>query len=78
MKIKMGLGEENFNAEQIMKLYEKAVEKADGQNIDLFEYIKLNYIHTKGKARNKYAYLLKALEDDYASAMGQISLDYYI
>ena len=78
MKIKMGLGEENFNAEQIMNLYEKAVEKADGQNIDLFEYIKLNYIHTKSKARNKYAYLLKALEDDYASAMGQISLDYYI
>lgn len=78
MKSKMGLGQENFSTEQIMSVYEKAVEKAGNEDIDLFEYIRLNYNHIKSKARNKYSYLLKALENDYASAIGQISLDYYI
>ena len=78
MKSKMGLGQENFSTEQIMAVYEKAVEKAGNEDIDLFEYIRLNYNHIKSKARNKYSYLLKALENDYASAIGQISLDYYI
>lgn len=78
MKSKMGLGEENFSTEQIMCIYEKAVEKAGNEDIDLFEYVRLNYNHIKSKARNKYSYLLKALENDYASAIGQISLDYYI
>ncbi|MGO1820106.1 MAG: replication initiation protein [Senegalia sp. (in: firmicutes)] len=78
MKSKMGLGEENFSTEQIMSVYEKAIEMAGNEDINLFEYIRLNYIHIKDKARNKYAYLLKALENDYASAIGQISLDYYI
>ena len=78
MKSKMGLGQENFSTEQIMSVYEKAVEKAGNEDIDLFEYIRINYNHIKSKARNKYSYLLKALENDYASAIGQISLDYYI
>ena len=78
MKLKMGLGEENFSTEQTMWIYEKAVERAGNEDIDLFEYVRLNYNHIKSKARNKYSYLLKALENDYASAIGQISLDYYI
>ena len=78
MKIKMGLEGENFSTEQIMNLYETAVKKADGEDINLFEYIKLNYNNIKDKARNRYSYLLKALENDYASAIGQISLGYYI
>lgn len=78
MKSKMGLGQENFSTEQIMLVYEKAVEKAGNEDIDLFEYVRLNYNYIKSKARNKYSYLLKALENDYASAIGQISLDYYI
>lgn len=78
MKLKMGLKNENFSPEQIMNLYEKAVEMAGNEDIDLFEYIRLNYNHIKGKARNKYSYLLNALENDYASAIGQINLDYYI
>ena len=61
-----------------MNLYETAVKKADGEDINLFEYIKLNYNNIKDKARNRYSYLLKALENDYASAIGQISLGYYI
>ncbi|MGO1652941.1 replication initiation protein [Senegalia sp. (in: firmicutes)] len=78
MKLKMGLKNENFSPEQIMNLYEKAVEMAGNEDTDLFEYIRLNYNHIKGKARNKYSYLLNALEKDYASAIGQINLDYYI
>ena len=78
MKLKMGLKEENFSPIQIMDIYEKAVKKAGNEDINLFEYIRLNYIEIKDKARNKYSYLLKALENDYASAIPQISLDYYI
>ena len=78
MRNKMGLKNENFSPTQIMNLYEKSVEKAGNEDIDLFEYIRLNYNHIKSKARNSYSYLLKALENDYASAIGQISLDYYI
>lgn len=78
MKSKMGLSTENFSAKQIMSIYEKAVEKAGNEDIDLFEYIRLNYFNIKDKARNKYAYLLKALDNDFASAIGQIRLDYYI
>lgn len=78
MKIKMGLEDENFSTEQIMNLYEKAVEKAGNEDIDIFEYIRLNYLNIKDKARNSYSYLLKALDNDYASAIAQINLDYYI
>ncbi|MGO1652980.1 replication initiation protein [Senegalia sp. (in: firmicutes)] len=78
MKFKMGLKEESFSTEQVMSVYEKAIEKAGNEDIDLFEYVRLNYNYIKSKARNKYSYLLKALENDYASAIGQISLDYYI
>ena len=62
IKIKMGLEDENFSTEQIMNLYEKAVEKAGNEDIDIFEYIRLNYLNIKDKARNSYSYLLKALE----------------
>lgn len=78
MKIKMGLGKENFNTEQIMSIYEKAVEKVGNEDVNLFEYVRLNYLNIKDKARNKFSYLLKALENDYASAISQISLEYYI
>lgn len=75
MQTKMGLSNENFSAKQIMAIYEKAVEKAGNEDIDLFEYIRLNYLHIKDKARNKYGYLLKALENDYAVAVGQIKFN---
>lgn len=78
IKLKMGIGEENFNSKQIMDIYEIAVNKIEGEEIDIFEYVRLNYLHIKNKARNKYSYLLKALENDYAVAISQISLDYYI
>lgn len=77
LKIKMGLSDENFNSKQIMSIYELAVEKVQDK-FDVYEYVRLNYLHIKDKARNKYSYLLKALEEDYAKASIQISLDYYI
>lgn len=59
MQEKMGLKDENFSTEQIIAIYQKAVEKADNTDVDLFEYIRLNYLHVKDKARSKYAYSLK-------------------
>lgn len=78
MKVKMGLSDENFSPEQIMNIYETAVKMAGNEDIDIFEYVRLNYLHIKDKARNKYAYLLKALDEDYATAIGQIRINYYI
>lgn len=80
MQKKMGLAKENLNSEQIINLYEKSVEFIGGDGIEIFEYVKLNYIYIKNKKgiRNIYSYLLQATENDYASARAQISLDYYL
>lgn len=78
LRNKMNLKSVNFNDRQILDIYEKAVERAGNEDIDIFEYIRLNYIHIKDKARNKYSYLLTALENDYASAIPQISLECHI
>lgn len=81
MQLEMGLNNENLSTEQIMNIYTKAVEKlADAEKKDIFEYVRLNYLHIKDKARGKgrYSYLLKALENDYAVAAAQIKLDYYL
>lgn len=78
MKLKMGLKDENFSTEQVIAIYEKAVEKADNAEVDLFEYIRLNYLHIKDKARNKYTYLLKALDEDYATAISQLNINHYL
>lgn len=83
MKLKMGLKDEKFNAEQIIKIYEKAVEmlgETHEDEIDIFEYVRLNYLEmkrTKG-VRNPFGYLLDALARDKAGAKGQISIDHYI
>lgn len=79
MKNKMGLGKENFDAEQIVEIYSRAVAKLENEEEKgIFEFVRLNYIHIKSKATNRYGYLLDALDNDYASARGQIRLDYYI
>lgn len=78
MQLKMGLKDINLNPKQVMSIYEKAVEVASNEDIDLFEYIRLNYLHIKDKARNKYGYLLKAVENDYGNAGPQLKLGYRI
>ncbi|MEJ8554643.1 replication initiation protein [Tepidibacter sp. Z1-5] len=74
IKIKSGLENERFNSKQIMELYQIAVEKTNSQEIDPFEYMRLNYqaIITKGTVRSTYAYLKKALEEDFAGAANQL------
>ena len=80
-KIQSGLDKENFDSKQIIELFTIATEKlSEAEQQDLFEYIKLNYRHMikNKKIENKYAYLKKALKEDYAVARGQIKFDYPI
>lgn len=74
LRTKMNLKDANFNDIQILDIYEKAVEKAGNEDINIFEYIRLNYLHIKDKARNPYSYLLKALDNDYAAAVCQLKM----
>ena len=80
-KLKSGLEKENFNSEQIIELFTIATEKlSDAEQQDLFDYIKINYLHMleNETVKNKYAYLKKALQEDYAVARGQIKLNFKI
>lgn len=82
-KAKSGLTNENFNSEQIIELYTIASEKLENEyetGEDIFEYIKLNYLHMlrNKTVKNKYAYLKKSLNEDFAVARGQIKFDYKI
>lgn len=73
MQESMGLGKENFSTTQIMNIYELAITKLEGaEGTDIFEYVRLNYLHIKDKARNKYSYLMDSLENDYALAGVQL------
>lgn len=75
LKVKMGVDSENYDAKQIIALYEKSIEKTQ-DGLDPFEYIRLNYLYIKGKesVRTTYGYLMAALEEDYAAAAGQLTL----
>lgn len=66
----MGLEKENFNAKQIMDIYSKTLEKNPNEEIDIYKYVKINYLVMieKGSAKNKFAYLMKSLEEDFANA----------
>lgn len=79
LKNRMGLDKENFNAQQIMELYGTAIDKTQDR-VDVFLYVKLNYVHMilNGTARNKFAYLKKALEEDYAKAYAQLKQNYIV
>lgn len=80
IKNKSGLGYEKFSKKQIIELYEIAVKKTGNIEIGPYEYIKLNYFNMceNEGVRNKFAWIKKALEEDYAKAAAQISLDYYV
>ena len=79
-KLKSGLKDERFNSKQIMELYEAAIEKLgddfENEN-DIFEYIRLNYLFmiNKKSINNKFTYLKKSLQEDYAVARGQIKFN---
>lgn len=79
IKSKSGLEKEHFNSEQIINLLTAAVEKfPEGEEDELFKYIKLNYLYMiRGKkADNPYSYLMKLLQEDYVGARAQIKLNY--
>ncbi len=77
---KSGLENEKFSTKQVMQLYEVACKKTESGDICTYEYIKINYKNMidKGTVRNKFGYLKKALEDDYASAAAQIQIEFLI
>lgn len=58
IKLKSGLSSEKFNLNQILTLYEIAVNKTDSSQISQFEYIRLNYeeVMRKNTVRNKFSY----------------------
>lgn len=80
MKEKSGLKTEKFNSKQCIDLYEIACKKTEHEDIDPYEYIRLNYneMIKKGTARNKFAYLKKALDEDYAGAVIRLVFNYEI
>ncbi len=78
MQEKMGLQDEKLNTEQITVLYNIAVEKTSHDNLDPFLYVSINYKYIKDKAKNKYAYLKKALEEDLGRATVQIRTGYQV
>lgn len=80
-KMNSGIEKENFDSKQVIELFTIATEiLEDAEQQDLFEYIRLNYTHMikNNTVKNKYAYLKKALKEDYAVARGQIKFDYQI
>lgn len=78
LRVNCGLEKENWTPKQIVELYETACNKAE--DIDVYSYIKLNYerMIKSGRARHKFAYLLKSLEEDYAKAYVQIKSGYFV
>ena len=78
IKQKSGLIDEGFNQKQIIEFYGIAVKKTESADVDPYEYIRLNYLsmEDKGTARNKFAWLKKALENDYANAVLQIRVGF--
>lgn len=79
LKSRMGLDKENLNSKQIIELYTIATEKTQDE-VDPFLYAQLNYKHMikNGTARNKFAYMKKALENDYAKAFAQLKYNHII
>lgn len=79
-KKKSGLESENWSSKQIVDLYSIACDKTVAHNLDIFQYIRLNYEHTlrTKSVRNRYAYLKKALDEDYGKAFVQLSTGYLV
>lgn len=67
----MNLKEKKFNRKQVFKLYEIACNKTDHlENVNVYDYVKMNNEYVKRMdPDNYYAYLKKALENDYEKAL---------
>lgn len=71
IKNKMNLSDKKLNKKQVLKLYEIAGQKTNHINaVDVYDYVKLNVEYTNEKSPdNYYAYLKKALKDDFSGAI---------
>lgn len=71
IKTKMNLIDQKLNKKQISKLYAIACSKTDHlDNVNVYDYIKMNNEYVKRQnPDNYYAYLLKALKNDYEKAL---------
>lgn len=80
IKQKSGLEKEKFNSEQLMELYEIAVKKTEGADVNPYLYISFSYKHMikKGSARNKFTWLRDCLENDWGNAIVQIGTGYNV
>lgn len=78
IKIKSGLDNKRFNNKQIMELYTISVQQTDNMEVDPFEYIRLNYQNMiqKGVVKSPFAYLKKALQQDFAKAKNQLKFKF--
>ena len=78
LKKQMGLAKEKYTEKQINNIYQVAMEKIfeTKSKMDVFEYIRLNneFVSDKKDVKNKYNYLIKALEEDYDNKLNQINL----
>lgn len=78
LKKQMGLAKEKYTEKQINNIYQVAMEKIfeTKSKMDVFEYIRLNneFVSDKKDVKNKYNYLVKALEEDYDNKLNQIDL----
>lgn len=72
----MNLSDKKLNRKQIFKLYEIACIKTDHlDNVNVYDYVKLNVDYTnKQKPSNYFAYLKKALQDDFSGAISILKL----
>lgn len=80
IKSKSGLDAEKWNSKQIVELYTIACQKTVNEEVEVFEYIRLNYLHMlqNKSVQSKFAYLKKALDNDYAVAVGQLRIGHEV
>lgn len=78
LKQQMGLSKENYNEDQINKIYQIAIHKIleTKSSVDVFQYIRIcnDFVLNQKGVRDKYNYLLSALKNDYDEKLNQINL----
>ena len=76
IRVKCGFENEKFSDKQVMELYEAACKISDRFNIDPYAYIKLNheYMQRQSDVKSRFAYLKKAICEDFAGAILKIAM----
>lgn len=77
---KMGLVHEKFNPTKILKIYEIACNKTQGEELDPYRYVTINYMWVISKSEeisNIYGYLVKTLDEDLGRARATMKMEAY-